>query len=71
MEKILTVAIIGCGARGMDTYGKFMLTFPEKYKVVSICDKKPEKLAMAKEFFNVDEGNCFLREDDFFKEKRA
>ena len=43
-DKIYTVAIIGIGGRGGDTYGSLMMTMPEKFKIVALCDFKPDRL---------------------------
>jgi len=70
-NKIFTVAIIGTGARGADTYGTLMMQTPEKFKIVSLCDKNPQRLERYGKEFGVDKSLCFLDEDEFFTEKRA
>lgn len=47
-EKIFTVSIIGCGARGKDVYGSYMKEIPEHYKIVALCDINKIKLEIAK-----------------------
>jgi len=71
MDKIVTVSIIGCGSRGVNTYGSIMQKMPDKFKIVALCDINEEKLEIAKNIFNVDSNNCFLNPIDFFKEKRS
>ena len=70
-EKIYTVAIIGCGARGMDTYGKLIAAIPDKFKIVALCDKNEEKLQMASSLFGVGKESGFLCEKGFFQRKLA
>lgn len=70
-EKMFTVSIIGCGARGKDVYGSYMKKSPERYKIVALCDINRERLEMGKNDFGVGEENCFTDEDEFFKEKRS
>ncbi len=71
MKTQFTVAIIGCGQRGMGTYGSIMLESPERFRIVSVCDINPVRLAQAREKFGVAEEDAFLREEDFFAKRRA
>ena len=43
-QKIYTVAILGCGARGCETYGDLMAQKPDVYKIVALCDVNVKKL---------------------------
>lgn len=71
-KKILTVAIIGVGSRGGDAYGVEILKREEKdIKVTAICDMRQARLDEYAPKFGVESKNCFLDEDEFFKEKRA
>ena len=70
-NKIYTVAIIGVGARGGETYGRLIMNFPDRFKIVSICDLKKERRELFGNEFGVDESLRFDNEDEFFKEKRA
>ena len=70
-NKIFTVAIIGVGARGGDVYGTLMSREPNKYKIVSLCDLKQDRLDRFSKEFGVDTADCFIYEEDFFKKKRA
>ena len=69
-NKILSVAVIGCGGRGK-CYSSYMKKQPDKYKLVAICDQNIEKLEYSKKTFDIPEENCFLDEKEFFSEKRA
>ncbi len=70
-DKIYTVAIIGTGARGADTYGRLIEKFPDRFKIVSLCDLKEDRLARYGKEFNVPECERFTDEDVFFQKKRA
>ncbi len=70
-KKIFSVAIIGCGARGAESYGRLFHKFNDKYKITSLCDVSKAKLEKYSKTFDVDESNCFLSENEFFKERRA
>ena len=43
-DRIFTVAILGCGARGAESYGRLFLEGKDRYKVVALCDICPENL---------------------------
>ena len=70
-QKIYTVAILGVGSRGADAYGNLLMKFPERFKIVSLCDLRQERLTRFGKIFGVDPALCFLDEGEFFKEKRA
>ncbi len=68
---MITVSILGCGARGGFTYGKYMHTLKDKYKIVALCDKNPDKIKKYSEMFGISAENCYADEDEFFKERRS
>lgn len=70
-DKKFTVAIIGIGGRGGDTYGSLMNDDPEKWDIVALCDLKPDRLALFGEKFGVAQENLFTDEKVFFEKKRA
>ena len=53
MDKIITVAIIGAGARGRSAYGSRLLKFPESVKVVAVADVDPVRLNLCSDEHNV------------------
>lgn len=69
-KKTITVAILGCGSRGV-TYGSLMLKRNGEYNVVALCDCKPAALEKSAKKFGVKPDFTFLNEEDFFNEKRA
>ena len=69
--KRITVAILGCGSRGANAYGKHFAERKEQYSIVALCDVNADALALAKNEFGVKEENTFLEERVFFAEKRA
>ncbi len=71
MSKQFTVAIIGVGGRGGYAYGSLLANLPDKFKIVSLCDIKEEKLAFFAEKFGVSKENLFTNETEFFAQKRA
>ena len=71
MKKIFSVAIIGCGSRGANAYGRHMSAAKDKFRVVALCDISEAALNTAAAEFGISSENCFLSEDAFFAEKRA
>ena len=72
MDKVITVAIIGCGGRGCRTYGRIIHdSFPDKFKIVALCDINPAVLTFQTERLEVPKENTFLDEREFFNKKRA
>ena len=71
MNKVITTAIIGGGARGLDTYGSIMKETPERFQVVACCDIRRERLNLARDMYGLSEDCLFSDENEFFKEKRA
>lgn len=71
MKKIVTVAILGTGSRGAETYGKYFKEKKEMFKILSLCEIKKDRLEKYKKEFEVSKELCFTDENEFFKEKRA
>ncbi|MCR4622320.1 MAG: Gfo/Idh/MocA family oxidoreductase [Clostridiales bacterium] len=72
MDRIISTAIIGCGGRGLNAFGRPMQTdFKDMFHVVSVCDIAPDALANAANVLGIDTENCFLSEDEFFARRRA
>ena len=70
MSKKFTVAILGCGSRGA-CYTKYMLTHPDKYKIVALCDPVARQIEKMHELFGLDDVKEFLKPEEFLKEKVA
>ena len=68
---LVTVSILGVGARGGEAYGKYIHASADKYKIVALCDANDSKLEKYSALFEVDKEQCFLSEDVFFQEKRS
>ncbi len=59
MSNVITVAIIGAGARGRMAYGSRLLKFPESIKVVAVADIDSNRLKMCSDEHNVPENMRF------------
>ncbi|MBQ4269758.1 MAG: Gfo/Idh/MocA family oxidoreductase, partial [Clostridia bacterium] len=71
MDKIFSVAILGVGARGGSVYGRLIKQFPDKFKIVALCDIRTERLEAFGEEFGVPTADRFTDEKVFFEKKRA
>lgn len=70
MKKQFTVAILGCGSRGA-CYTKYMLTTPEKYRVVALCDPVQKQIEKMHRLFGLNGASEYRDVDAFFAKKRA
>ena len=64
------VAILGCGARGLETYAQFMSEHGG-FVIHAACDVRQARLDKAVDLYGVKKENCFLDENEFLKEKRG
>ena len=71
MAKKFTVAIIGCGSRGAEAYGRLMAEEKDKFDFVALCDINEDKLRKYGEIFGVNRQNLFLKEEKFFEKRLA
>lgn len=70
-NKIVTVSIIGVGARGGEAYGTYINSLKDKFKIVSICDINRDRLSKYGNAFEVSEEDRFFDENTFFSKKRS
>lgn len=71
MKKKITVSIIGVGARGGEAYGRYIAKKSDCFQITNLCDRNHERLEKYGAAFGVPEEHRFLREEDFFREKRS
>ena len=69
-KNMIKVAIIGGGSRGLDSYAKSMVK-DGRYEINAVCDFRDVRLKIAHLQYGVKKENLFLKEEDFFKEKRG
>ena len=70
MSKMLTVAIVGLGSRGGDTYAACQKLFPDKMKIAAIADLIPEKVDSIAREYNVPREMCFDSAESLLKEDK-
>ncbi len=69
MNPTYTVAILGCGNRGAETYGTLFTQQAERFRITALCDTSPYRLEVYGRRFGVSE--TFTDEARFFEKKRA
>ena len=55
----ITVAICGCGSRGLDAYAPYAAAHPDRMKIVAGADPRPERLEKLQNTYGVAEDMCF------------
>lgn len=65
----ITVAIAGCGGRGLDTYAAVAKQIPEEMKIVAAADLLPERLEKAKREFDLTDEQCFSSVEDLLEQR--
>lgn len=70
-DRIITVSIIGVGARGGEAYGRYINDLKNKFRIVALCDISQERLDKYGEAFQVPVSDRFLEEKEFFRKKRS
>lgn len=68
--KQITVAIAGCGGRGLDWYASVAKQIPEKMKIVAAADILPERLEKAKRQFDLRPEQCFASAEQMLEQER-
>ena len=70
-KKIITISILGVGARGGEAYGRYIHACKDKFKITSLCEPNEFRLKKYGDTFEVDESDRFLDEEEFFTKKRS
>ena len=66
MQEKIKMVIIGCGARGKETYGRYAMKQESGIEIVAICDNNLVKLESAKNEFNLTDDMCFTNYDELY-----
>ena len=66
MNEKIKMVIVGCGARGKETYGRYAMKPDSEIEIVAICDNDPVKLDAAQKEFNLTTDKCFINYDDLY-----
>ena len=69
-DNICTIAIAGCGHRGLKTYGFYQERFPDKMKVVAVADTDAERVKYAGDAFDIPQENRFDSAEAMLKKEK-
>ncbi|MBQ9414377.1 MAG: Gfo/Idh/MocA family oxidoreductase [Clostridia bacterium] len=68
--KQFTVAIIGVGSRGGDTYATYQKKFPERMKIVAIAEPREDRRKLAQAEYDLPDNRCFATADELLSEPK-
>ncbi|MBQ8655317.1 MAG: Gfo/Idh/MocA family oxidoreductase [Clostridia bacterium] len=64
MNRLLTVAVAGCGNRGQHTYSRMLMDMQDKVKIVAAADLDPSKLAGIRQLCGLTEEQCYASAEE-------
>lgn len=70
MNRKTTVAVAGCGSRGMDTYTRALLDMKDTVQIVACADINPEKLAGMRALCGLTEAQCYSSAEEMLRQPR-
>ena len=70
-DKIITISIIGVGARGAEAYGRYIHQSKDRFKITSLCEPNEYRLKKYGDIFEIAKEDRFTDEEEFFKKKRS
>ena len=71
MQTQFSIAIIGLGSRGANVYGRLITGQKDKFRIVALCDLKPDRVERYSREYEVPQENCFTDDHTFLEKKRA
>lgn len=66
----VTIAVAGCGSRGLNTYARCQQRFPDLMEITAAADIRPERLEMMKEEFALSDAQCFDSAENMLQRER-
>ena len=57
--KPITIAIAGCGSRGLQAYAPGQALFPGRMRIVAAADIRPGQLALMRERYDLTQAQCY------------
>lgn len=70
MDRKMTVAVLGLGSRGLQVYGEILQKYHSIIEVTAAADILPSRIAHAKEFFHLEDHQCFSDADTLLQQDR-
>ncbi|MBQ4616894.1 MAG: Gfo/Idh/MocA family oxidoreductase [Clostridia bacterium] len=68
--KQFTVAIIGVGSRGGETYAMYQKKFPERMKIVAIAEPREDHRELAKRLWDLTDEQCYVDADSLLAQPK-
>ncbi len=68
--KQFTVAIVGVGSRGGETYAMYQKKFPERMKIVAIAEPREDHRELAKRLWDLTDEQCFIDAEAFLAQPK-
>ncbi|MDD3334219.1 MAG: Gfo/Idh/MocA family oxidoreductase [Eubacteriales bacterium] len=70
MNQPITVAICGCGCRGLEAYAPYQKMNPDRMKIVAGADIRPERLELLRSRYGVSPEYCFDSDEALLNQPR-
>lgn len=70
MSTKITVAIVGLGSRGKDTYAETTKLYADKMEIVAIADIVPSKVAIVAKEYSISPENCFSSAEELLAQDK-
>ena len=70
MDKLLTVAVAGCGSRGWDTYSKILMDMPDRVRIVACADLNPTKLIGMQQLCGLTPEQCYSSAEEMLAQPK-
>ncbi len=67
---MVTIAICGCGNRGLTAYTEYQKVHPEKMKVVAGADIRKERLELLKKTYGISDKFCFSSDKELLAQPK-
>lgn len=68
--KPITIAIAGCGSRGMQAYAPGQALFPGRMRIVAAADIRPGQLALMRERYGLTQAQCYDSAESMLRQPR-
>lgn len=68
--KPITIAIAGCGSRGMQAYAPGQALFPDRMRIVAAADIRPGQLALMRERYGLTQAQCYDSAESMLRQPR-
>ena len=67
---MITIAICGCGNRGLTAYTQYQFDHPDRMKVTAGADIRPERLGLLRKMYDVPADMCFHSDEELLAQPK-